>query len=218
MEHAGNEDFLKETEKKGIGTPATRASMIEKLISTGYVSRKGRQLIPNEDGINLIAILPEMLISAKTTAEWENALLAIEQGHADRAEFLEGIQKMVQHLMTSCPNVSAEAVPRFQAESHREVIGTCPRCGNPVYEGKKNFYCSSPDCHFSIWKEPNYLKSMQKKINSKMARELLKNGRTNGVILYSQKTKSNFTADLLMEDTGTYVNFKLEFPKKEKRT
>lgn len=212
METAGNQDFEKDTEKKGLGTPATRASIIEKLVSSGYAVRKGKQILPTSDGAALVAVLPEYLKSAAMTAEWENRLLLIEKGQLGSDDFMQGIVALVDRMLAECSRLSAEEQSRFHP---REEIGRCPVCGNPVYEGKKNFYCSSRDCSFSLWKENRYLGSMGKQMDKRMAVELLADGRTYVEDFYSQKKKRQFAAYLLMEAQDGKVNFSLEFPKKK---
>ena len=209
METAGNEDFDEDTEKKGLGTPATRASMIEKLVSSKYLERKGKQLIPTDAGINLVAVLPEKVKSAKMTAEWENALMEMERGKVKSRTFLTDISQWVNQLIADYGEVSEEEKKRFRSE--KEQIGICPRCGSSVYEGDKNFYCSNRECKFCIWKETKWLSGMKKKVSKKMAESLLSKGRVSVTGLYSQKTGRNFDADLVLDDTGEYVNFKLDF-------
>ena len=215
METAGNDSFDEDTEKKGLGTPATRASIIEKLVSSRYVQRKGKQLIPTEDGINLIAVMPEEVKSAKLTAEWENTLMQMERGEVKPESFMDGIGGMVLALLKKYSTISSEEQKRFTGEKLKsEQIGLCPRCGSPVYEGDKNFYCSNRECKFRLWKETKWLSGMKKKITKKMAECLLKDGRVFVKGLYSQKTGKTFDAVLLMEDSGEYVNFKLDFGRK----
>lgn len=157
METAGNDSFDEDTEKKGIGTPATRASIIEKLVSSRYIQRKGKRLIPTEDGINLVSVLPDDVKSAKLTAEWENILMQVERGKVQSQSFIEGIERMLLELMQKYSTVSPEEQKRFGGKAKQEPVGTCPRCGTPIYEGKKNFYCSNKDCKFRLWMESNWL-------------------------------------------------------------
>ena len=213
METAGNEHFDEDTEKKGLGTPATRASMIEKLVASKYVQRKGKQLIPTEDGINLAAVMPEEIKSAKLTAEWENTLMQMEKGAVRPESFMRDIESMVKSLTVKYSTLPDEEKSRFGGSGGKEEIGKCPRCGAPVYEGEKNFYCSSRECSFCIWKESKWLSGMKKKVNVRMAKSLLSDGRVHVTGLYSQKKDKTFDADLVLEDTGKYVNFKLDFPK-----
>lgn len=212
MERAGKEEFEDDTEKKGLGTPATRASIIEKLVSSGYAKRSGKQIIPTADGKALIAVLPEYLKSAAMTAEWENRLLLMEKGQTGSAEFLQGITDLIEKMLKECSGISGEEQQRF---NRREEIGVCPVCGNPVYEGKKNFYCGSRECSFSLWKENRYLASMKKLVDKKMAADLLKKGRTHVNDLYSQRTGKIFAADLLIAVEDGRASFSLEFPKKK---
>ena len=215
MEKAGNEEFEDDTEKKGLGTPATRASILEKLVANGYLERKGKQVLPTKAGENLIAILPERVKSAKLTADWENILMQIEKKTADASVFMRDITDMVSELVKENSLVPEGEKERFAgSRKEREALGKCPRCGSPVYEGQKNYYCSNRDCHFSIWKESKFLSSMKKKVTKSMAVSLLKSGKVFVKGLYSQKKDKEFDAYLVLDDTGEYVNFKLEFPKK----
>lgn len=217
MEKAGNEDFDDDTEKKGLGTPATRAAIIEKLVANGYMERKGKQIIPTKAGHNLIVIMPDSVKSPKLTAEWENTLMQIERSEADGEEFLSGITDMITALVHQYHGISEEEKNRFASmKKEKEVIGTCLRCGKPVYESEKSFYCSNKECNFTIWKESKFLSSMKKKVTKPMAVSLLKSGKVNVKGLYSQKKDKTFDATLVLDDTGTYVNFKLDFPKGEK--
>ena len=135
MERAGNEDTDPDAERKGLGTPATRAAVIEKLVSSGFVERKGKQLIPTKDGNNLVCILPDNLTSPKLTAEWENNLTQIAKGEADPVAFMDGIETMTRELVQTYSAVLEDKKDLFKAE--KPEIGKCPRCGSPVYEGKK---------------------------------------------------------------------------------
>ena len=216
METAGNEDFDEDTEKKGIGTPATRASMIEKLISCQYVQRRGKNLTPTEEGINLISILPSSLKSPKLTADWENSLLQIEKGQKRAEDFMSSISVFTGNLINGNKQASSEAASKFAQSSVKEDIGKCPRCGSPVYEGQKSFYCSNKECKFFIVKDNKLLSSMNKKVTKTMVAALLKDGRTHVKGLYSKKKDKNFDADIVMEDTGTFVNLNLDFPDNSK--
>ena len=213
METAGNKEFDEDTEKKGLGTPATRAGIIEKLIYSQYATRKGKQILPTDDGKVLVEILPDFLKSASMTAEWENQLLLMEHGEIAPEQFMTGIKNMLTMMLNGCDAISEEETRRFQT---RESIGTCPVCGSLVYESKPNFYCSNHDCHFALWKDNRYLQSMEKTMDKKMAAELLKNGSVHVKDLYSRKKNMYFEADLHMDtdETGK-VNFSLSFPKKK---
>lgn len=213
METAGNEDFDEDTEKKGLGTPATRASMIEKLVANRYLQRKGKQLIPTEDGSALADILPEEVKSPKLTADWENALMQIEHGDKSTEDFMTGITEFVSGLVNKYGVLPKSENNPFSENSkpQKEQIGLCPRCGSSVFEGEKNFYCSSKECSFCIWKESKWLSSLRKKVTKKMAVSFLKDGRAHVSGLYSERKGRCFDADLVLEDTGEYVNFKLDF-------
>ena len=141
MERAGTEDMPEDAERKGLGTPATRAAILEKLVQMGFVQRKGKQLVPTKDGINLAVVLPESLTSPTLTAEWENRLTEIAKGSADPDEFMAEIETQVRQLVKTYSCISADKQNLFQ--SKRVIIGKCPRCGENVYEGKKNFYCGN---------------------------------------------------------------------------
>ena len=212
MERAGSQDFEEGTERKGLGTPATRASILEKLVSSGYARRKGKQILPTEEGKALIEVLPDYLKSAAMTAEWENELLLMEKGELDSETFLQEISDLLHDILNTCRTIPEEERRRFY---QRESIGTCPVCGNPVYEGKKNFYCGSRECSFSLWKENRFLAGMKKQLNQKMAVELLAKGRTHVKDLYSQKKGKTFAADLVMVAEDGQAKFSLEFPKKK---
>ena len=214
MECAGAEDIPDDAERKGLGTPATRAAIIEKLVAAGFVERKGKNLIPTKDGINLVTVLPEPLTSPMLTAEWEQRLTAIAKGEADPGGFLDGIREMVRELVTAYSQVSEDGQKLFAPE--KEVIGACPRCGKPVYEGKKNFSCSDRACGFVLWKNDRFWTSRKKELTKKMAADLLKKGRTNVKGMWSEKKGSTYDAAVILDDTGgKYINFKLEFPKRK---
>lgn len=218
METAGNDSFDEDTEKKGIGTPATRAEMIEKLVRNSYVQRKGKQLIPTEDGMALAQILPEEVKSPKLTADWENALKQIEKGTLSKEEFMSGITDMVKELVTKYGVTDGKQDNPFSGadstKPQREEIGKCPRCGSSVLEGEKGFYCSKRECSFCLWKENRWLSSMRKKLTKKMAVALLKDGRVHVTGLYSERKGRCFDADLLMKDDGERVNYSLDFSSK----
>ena len=214
MENAGKEDIPEDAERKGLGTPATRAAIIEKLVAAGFAERKGKSLIPTQDGMNLISILPEPLTSPMLTAEWEQQLTEIAKGTASSDTFLEGIRDMVQSLVSAHSQVSEEGRTLFAPE--RESIGVCPRCGKPVYEGKKNFACSDRGCGFVLWKDDRFWTSRKKVLTAKMAADLLKKGRILVKGMWSEKKGVTYDAAVLLDDTGEkYVHYKLEFQKKK---
>lgn len=215
METAGNKEFDSETEKKGLGTPATRASIIEKLVSSGYAQRKGKQILPSTEGKELVKVMPEYLKSAVMTAEWENQLLMMEKGQITDTQFMGEITSLVRKILEVCREIPEEERRRFQTE--REVIGKCPVCGCDVFEGKQNFYCSNRQCDFALWKENRFLGSMEKNLDKKMARELLDTACTHVKGLYSKKKDMKFDADLLLTLEDGKPRFHLEFPKKKKK-
>ena len=215
METAGNKEFDSETEKKGLGTPATRASIIEKLVSSGYAQRKGKQILPSTEGKELVKVMPEYLKSAVMTAEWENRLLMMEKGQITDTQFMGEITSLVRKILEVCREIPEEERRRFQTA--REVIGKCPVCGCDVFEGKQNFYCSNRQCDFALWKENRFLGSMEKNLDKKMARELLDKACTHVKGLYSKKKDMKFDADLLLTLEDGKPRFHLEFPKKKKK-
>lgn len=215
METAGNKEFDSETEKKGLGTPATRASIIEKLVSSGYAQRKGKQILPSIEGKELVKVMPEYLKSAVMTAEWENQLLMMEKGEITDTQFMGEITSLVRKILEVCREIPEEERRRFQTA--REVIGKCPVCGCDVFEGKQNFYCSNRQCDFALWKENRFLGSMEKNLDKKMARELLDKACTHVKGLYSKKKDMKFDADLLLTLEDGKPRFHLEFPKKKKK-
>ena len=214
MENAGKEDMPDEVERRGLGTPATRAAIIEKLVSGGFVERKGKNLIPTKAGVNLVTVLPELLTSPKLTADWEQRLNEVAKGQALPEDFMDGIEAMAAELVRKYSHISEDGQKLFQPE--KETVGLCPRCGKPVYEGKKNFACSDRSCQFVMWKNDRFWTSRRKEMTRKMAADLLKKGRTSVKGMWSEKKGSTYDAVVILDDTGgKYVNFKLEFPKRK---
>ena len=212
METAGNAEFDDDTEKKGLGTPATRAGIIEKLVNGGFVERKGKSLVPTKDGNNLVCVLPEQITSPSMTAEWENTLMQIERGNADADKFLSGIVGMTSELVKAYPFLSEAEANRF--DTGRESIGNCPRCGSPVYVGKGNYYCSNKECSFCMWEDNKFFTSKKKKLTKKIAAELLNKGWCRVTGLYTPKCPQLYDAVIRLDDTGgKYVSFKMEFEK-----
>ena len=210
METAGNAEFDDDTEKKGLGTPATRAGIIEKLVNGGFVERKGKSLVPTKDGNNLVCVLPEQITSPSMTAEWENTLMQIERGNADADKFLSGIVGMTSDLVKAYPFLSEAEANRF--DTGRESIGKCPRCGSPVYVGKGNYYCSNKECSFCMWEDNKFFTSKKKKLTKKIAAELLDKGWCRVTGLYTPKRPQLYDAVIRLDDTGgKYVSFKMEF-------
>lgn len=213
METAGNKEFDEKTEKKGLGTPATRASTIEKLVASGYAQRKGKQIIPTAEGRELIRVMPENLKSAGLTAEWENRLLLMERGELNGEQFMDDIVTMLEEILNGCRKIPEEERNRFQTA--KELIGKCPVCGSDIFEGKRNFYCSNRQCDFALWKDNRFLEGMEKKLDKKMAKELLDKACTHVKGLYSKKKDARFDANLLMTLENGKPKFHLEFPKRK---
>lgn len=214
MERAGSGDISEDAERKGLGTPATRAAVLEKLVQAGFVERKKKQLIPTKDGKNLVAVLPDILTSPKLTAEWENALTEIAKGNADPDSFMQDIEAMAAGLVREYSTVPEKKL--FAPE--KKEIGKCPRCGSPVYEGQKNFYCNNRDCQFSMWKNDRFFTGKKKELTATIAAALLSKGRAAVKGLYSEKTGKTYDADVLLCDTGgKYVNYKIELKQTKKQ-
>lgn len=213
METAGAEDMPEDAERKGLGTPATRAGILEKLIKTELAERKGdkktKYLIPTQKGVSLITVLPEAIQSPQLTAEWEERLKLVERGELSPDEFMQGISEMTESL-TKTYEVIEGADILFPSD--REVIGVCPRCGGHVTENKKGFTCDNRTCGFALWKENKFFTAKKKALTKEVATELLKNGRVKLTGCYSEKTGKTYDATIILDDTGgKYVNFKLEF-------
>ena len=212
METAGNAEFDDDTEKKGLGTPATRAAVIEKLVKGGFVERKGKQLLPTKDGINLVCVLPDTLTSPQLTAEWENNLTQIAKGAADPGEFLSGIEAMARELVQTHAAALDGKKDLFREE--KPSVGKCPRCGSPVHEGKKNYYCSNKECAFVMWKNDRFFEERKTAFSAKIAAALLKSGKANVKKLYSPKTGKTYDGTIVLADTGgKYVNYRIEVQK-----
>ena len=215
METAGNKEFEKDTEKKGLGTPATRAAILEKLVSSGYVQRKGKQMIPTEDGVAAIRNIPDYLKSASMTAEWENDLLRMERGGIKPYDFMQGIHGLIDKMLADLRQIPTVAA----APHHNKVsVGSCLVCGNPVHESKLSFCCADRSCKFALWKESRYLSNMRKTLDKKMAVDLLKKGRTHVKDFYSAKKDKTFAADLVMRVEDGRAQYSLEFPKTPMKT
>ena len=220
METAGAKDMPEDAERKGLGTPASRAATLEKLVSAGFVQRKKKQLIPTEKGKNLIAVLPDNIKSPILTAEWESMLKQVEHGELSATSFMDQIADMSRTLVkehTTPEERFADLFPSSRETAH-EAVGVCPRCGAPVYEGKKGFFCDNRECSFALWKDNRFFSSKKKSITKSVAAALLKEGRISMSGLYSEKTGKTYDAEVILDDTGgKYVNFKLEFPVKKGR-
>ncbi len=215
MERAGNGDTDPDAERRGLGTPATRAAVIEKLVKSGFAERKGKQLIPTQNGAALVSVLPDMLTSPQLTAEWENNLTQIAKGAADAGDFMQRIEAMTRELVKE--NTAADKSKAvFTGGEEKPSVGKCPRCGSPVHEGKKNFYCSNRDCAFTMWKNDRFFEERKVAFTPKIAAALLKSGKANVKGLYSPKTGKTYDGTVVLADTGgKYVNYQIELPKKK---
>ena len=212
MENAGKEDMPDDAERKGIGTPATRSGIIEKLVSSGFVerrkSKKITNLLPTSTGTALITVLPEQLQSPQLTAEWEHRLKEIERGEIAPDSFMDGIAAMLNELVqTYKPIPGAEVL----FPSGREVVGRCPRCGAEVTESPKGFFCENRTCSFLLWKNSRFFTAKKKALTKSLAAALLKNGRAPLIGCYSEKTGKTYDAVVLLEDDGQRTGYKLVF-------
>ncbi len=209
-----------DAERKGLGTPATRAGIIEKLIATGFVERKKNKktvnLIPAHTGVSLITVLPEQLQSPLLTAEWENKLKMVEHGEMDGDAFMREISLMVNDLVKTYSIIKGAEVlfPRqYFGGRVRDVIGKCPRCGGDVTESKMGFFCECNECKFGLWRDNKFLFGKKIVLSKKMAAALLKNGRVSVKGIFSEKTGSSYDADLILTDNGEKTLYSLDFGK-----
>lgn len=218
METAGAENAPEDAERKGLGTPTTRAATLEKLVAVGFVERKKKQLLPTEKGTNLITVLPDNIKSPLLTAEWESRLKQVEHGEISAESFMDGIAAMNRELIQAhtAPEEQFTGLFAKAGEKNREAVGVCPRCGASVYEGQKGFFCENRDCAFALWKDNRFFSAKKKSITKTVAAALLKEGHISMSGLYSEKTGKTYDAVVVLDDTGgKYVNFKLEFPAKK---
>ena len=216
METAGKEDMPEDAERKGLGTPATRAGILEKLVSAGFLERKKNkktvQLLPSHDAVSLITVLPEQLQSPLLTAEWEYRLGEIERGQLAPEEFLDGISTMLKDLVGTYQVIKGT---EYLFAPPREVVGKCPRCGGEVAELQKGFFCQNDSCRFAIWKNNKWWAAKKKQPTKAVVSALLKDGRVRVTGLYSEKTGKSYDATVVLEDDGQYANFKLEFDQRK---
>lgn len=214
MEVAGAKEMPDDAERKGLGTPATRAGIIEKLIATSFVERRNAKknvnLIPASTGVSLITVLPEQLQSPLLTAEWEHKLKLVEHGELDADEFMAEICRMVSDLVKSYTAVKGAEV---LFPSGREVVGKCPRCGGDVTESKKGFFCETNSCRFGLWRDNKFLTAKNIPMTKKTAATLLKNGRIPIKGIYSEKTGKSYDATLVMTDDGAKTLYSFDFGK-----
>lgn len=212
MENAGIQDMPEDAERKGIGTPATRSGILEKLISDQFVirtkSKKVSYLRPTELGIALITVLPEQLQSPLLTAEWEHRLKLVENGSLSDTDFMQGITEMLAEMVEEYNPYPGSEVLFPEKE---DVVGKCPRCGTNVEERKRGFFCMNPNCRFVLWKNSRFFEVKKKKLDKATAAALLKFGQVPMKGCYSEKTGKTYDATAIMVDKGDKVDFKLEF-------
>jgi DNA topoisomerase-3 len=220
MENAGAEDMPEDAERKGLGTPATRAAILERLVKSGFAERQKKALIPTDKGKNLIRILPDSLTSAKLTAEWEDKLLQIQRGELDAAAFMDGIAAFMKSIVQSNTAPKPEYMDLFPRTGKQaaEILGVCPRCGAPVRESVKGFFCDSRTCGFKIWRESKFWTAKRKPLTVAIVSALLSDGKVKLTGLYSDKTGKTYDAVVILDDPkadggtfGKFVNFKMDF-------
>ena len=212
METAGAGDMPEDAERKGIGTPATRAAILEKLVASGLVERKKAKkitnLIPTQAGNSLVTVLPEALQSPLLTAEWEHRLGEVERGTLTPEDFMDGIAALVRDLVRDYQPVSGWEV---LFPSDRETVGPCPRCGGVVTENRKGFFCENRECRFVLWKDSKFFSAKKKQLTKSVAASLLKTGRVKLTGCWSEKTGKTYDATVILEDDGERTNYKLVF-------
>ncbi len=212
METAGAKDMPEDAERKGLGTPATRAGILEKLVSTGMLERrkvkKQTILVPTALGNSLITVLPEQLQSPLLTAEWEQRLSQVQKGELEPEEFLAGIQGMLTDLVADYRPVSGADILFPSAEN---TVGKCRRCGRPVIERSKGYFCTNKDCKFVLWRDSRFFTLKQKTLDKKTAQLLLEKGRAPLKGCVSSKTGKSYDAAVVLEDDGERAHFKLVF-------
>ena len=213
MEAAGAEEMPEDVERKGIGTPATRAAIIEKLVQKGFVERKGdkkaKALVPTDKGRALAAVVPEQIQSPTMTAEWEEKLLGIEKGGYAPDDFMREIAGMVTDLVKNYETVKGV---QMDMPGKGMVIGSCPHCGADVAERDKGWFCANRECRFVLWKDNAYFKKIGKHLTAGMAEKLVKEGRIKLKDCKSQRTGRTYNADVLLttEEDGR-AKFQMEF-------
>ena len=216
METAGKDEMPEDAERKGLGTPATRAGILEKLVSTGFLERKKSkkqvQLLPSHDAVSLITVLPEQLQSPLLTAEWEYRLGEIERGELSPEDFMAGISTMLQELVGTYQVIKGT---EYLFTPPREVVGKCPRCGGEVAEMQKGFFCQNKSCNFAIWKNSKWWAMKRKQPTKAIVTALLKDGRARVTGLYSEKSGKTYDATVVLDDDGRYANFKLDFDRQK---
>ena len=208
MEHAGAKEAPSDAERRGLGTPATRAATIEKLVNGGFAERVKGRLVPTGAGASLVTVLPEALRSPLLTAEWEHRLKMVERGELDAGLFLNDIEHMVRGLVTNYQPV-AEASVLFP--TGRVAVGKCPRCGGVVSEAKNGYFCESLDCKFGLWRDNKFLAAKRISLTRALAAELLEKGRVHLDEIYSQRMDKYYPGDLILHDNGERATYYLSF-------
>lgn len=212
METAGAEDIPEDAERKGLGTPATRAGTIEKLVQKGFMERKGdkktRYLVSTDKGISLITVMPEQIQSASMTADWEQKLLRMEHGDYEARDFMREITDMISGLVQNYEAVKGAKT----LMSDYKRVGACPCCQADVLEKQKGWFCSNKECRFVLWRDNAFFKSIGKHLSSGMVEKILSDGRIRLKDCKSQKSGKNYNATLLLstEENGR-ANFHLKF-------
>jgi DNA topoisomerase-3 len=220
METAGAEDMPEDAERKGLGTPATRAAIIENLVKSGLLSRKDKMLLPTDKGMNLIKVLPDAVKSPMLTAEWENDLKRIEHGDFTDDGFMTAINRFVADTVKTHNDAPDELKALFPSNrtpngGAGKSIGKCPRCGGDVAESIKGFFCSNKACKFAIFKESKYFTSKRLTLNEDVITALLTEGRIYLKGLYSEKSGKTYNATIILDDKGEgYPSFHIEFETK----
>lgn len=216
MERAGSEEMPDEAERKGIGTSATRAATIEKLVRIGFVERKGNKktkyLLPTHKGVAFITVMPEQIQSPSMTAEWEQKLLDVEKGTFQDAEFMREIDGMITELVGTYKIVEdAELLMTPSAEK----IGICPSCGQHVVERQKGYSCENRQCNFVLWKQNQFFEALGKKMTKQTAIKLLSDGKVALKGCKSKKTGKSYDTTVVMTvDETQRAVFTLDFAKK----
>ena len=208
MERAGAKDAPEDAELRGLGTPATRAATIEKLVNGGFTERVKGKLVPTDVGKSLVTVLTDALRSPLLTAEWESRLKQIERGELDAETFLADIEHMVSGHVSDYTPV-AEASILFP--TGRTVVGKCPRCGGVVSEAKNGYFCEGLDCKFGLWRDNKFLAAKRISLTRALATELLDKGRAHLDEIYSQRTDKYYPGDLILHDDGERATYYLSF-------
>ncbi|MDD3415465.1 MAG: DNA topoisomerase 3 [Lachnospiraceae bacterium] len=213
MEHASTEEMPEEAQHQGIGTPATRAATIEKLVRIGFVERKGdkktKYLLPTHKGVALITVMPEQIQSPIMTADWEKKLIGIEHKQYEADAFMDRIEEMIATLVSTYQVIEGAEVLMHPAV---EPIGMCPCCGKNVIERQKGFFCEDRECKFALWKDNRFIDSLSKKMNKSVAENLLKDGKVKLRKCRSLKTGKTYDTTLVMKvDQNQKPQFSLDF-------